>query len=433
MEALTFTNNDYKEFRDWLNLNMDGLTWQGRFKKEFESFWNSFFEEELTLPILAERFEYAISEVSIGSLSSWFLWLRDKFYNYVFINKNISIEELSNQTKLSLPVTATILRNFFIDEYPHLDQYLSESFQVGNVLSPNLSRKFETFKQEVDLPNPQIGSREDEIMPSMEITLFDEWSSFIRKMKTDFESEKFSFKAIQDRTTFVKQIRIVQEVAILFLIFIAVIYGVRQGNIYYERYLMDKVSIYEPKFNWLNKSLVFKAFDNRPVKEFKLNFDQIKDITKGEKLTEFFDPEKYEEETEVTLSSFDSIPKNIADADKEASQYEGDSENPNGYRETTNGTTKIYRLMMSTSNTYNLRDKITSLVSKYKAEPVGDSTPGIDVPGGVYYNIYIPKKDFKDFMTETMKLDNSKLFESNTSNVKNVPGKVRVFIMVKSI
>ena len=36
-------------------------------------------------------------------------------------------------------------------------------------------------------------------------------------------------------------------------------------------------------------------------------------------------------------------------------------------------------------------------------------------------------------MSEVMKVNQGKLFESNTSNVKNVPGKTRVFIMVKSI
>jgi hypothetical protein len=266
----------------------------------------------------------------------------------------------------------------------------------------------------------------------MEITLFEGWGSFVRKMKSDFESERFSLKNLQKRASFLHQMRVFQEVSLLLLVFVVVIYGVRQGNIWYERYLMDKVSIYEPKFNWFTKGL-FKATDNKPVKEFKLNFDDIKDITKGEKLTEFFDPEKYEEETEVTLTSFDSIPKDLKEADKEASQYEGDSESPNGYRETKNGTTKIYRLMMTSSNTYDVRDKINGLVKKYSIEPVGDSNPGMDVPGGVYFNVYVPKKDFKEFMSQTMGISSSKLFESNTSNVKNVPGKVRVFIMVKSI
>jgi hypothetical protein len=89
--------------------------------------------------------------------------------------------------------------------------------------------------------------------------------------------------------------------------------------------------------------------------------------------------------------------------------------------------------MMTSTNTYSARDKINQLIGKYQAEAVGDSTPGMDVPGGVYFNVYIPKKFFKDFMTETMKVDQAKLFESNTSNVKTVAGKTRVFIMVKSI
>jgi hypothetical protein len=433
MEKISFTQDDFQNFRSWLNLNLDGLTWQGRFKKEFELFWETFFESDISLDQISERFEYAYYEVKIGSLSSWFLWLRDKFINYIFIYKDLSIEEIAFQAKIPVPVVANILRNFLLDEFPHLDLFLTDKFQVGNVLSPNIGVKYQDLKNEIQIPDPTYGSKEEEIMPSMEITLFDEWSSFVRKMKHDFESEKFSFIAIKDRANFLKQVRVFQEVGILLLLFILVILGVQRANIFYEKYLMDKVSIYEPKFNWLNKSLVFKAQDIKPQKEFKLNFDQIKDITKGEKLTEFFDPDKYEEETEVSLSSFDSIPKDITGADKEASQYEGDSESPNGYRETKGGTTKVYRLMMTSSNTYNVRDQIKGLVKDYKAEPVGDSNPGMDVPGGVYFNVYVPKKDFKDFMSKTMKIDQSKLFESNTSNVKNVPGMVRVFIMVKSI
>ncbi len=432
MNQLIFSDQDFFDFRNWLNLNMDGLTWQGRFKKEFEAFWDIFFEDKISLAKISERFEYASEEVKVGSISSWFKWLRNKFINFVFIHKNITIEELSDQTGINVNEIAMILRDFLIEEFPHLDNFLSDVFQVGNVLSPNLSRNFYSIKSEIQIPNPTCGTREDEIMPSMEITLFEGWGSFVRKMKTDFQSDKFSFKAIRDRATFLKQIRVFQEVGLLLLIFVVAIYGIRQGNILYERYLMDKVSIYEPKFTWLSKNL-FKATDTKPIKEFKLNFDEIKDITKGEKLTEFFDPEKYEEETEVTLASFDSPPKDLKLADKETSQYEGDSENPNGYRETTNGTTKIYRLMMTSSNAYSVRDKINLLVKNYKGEPVGESIPGMDVPGGVYYNIYIPRNDFKSFMTETMQVSPSKLFESNTSNVKNVPGKVRVFIMVKSI
>ncbi len=433
MNELVFTLQDYNEFRTWLNLNLDGLTWQGRFKKEFESFWDVFWKPGLTLRELIERFDYAYSQVKIGSLSSWFLWLRDKFLSYIFIYKNVSIETLASESGISAPLTATILRNFLLDEFPHLDQYFSEVFQVGNVLSPNIHNTFAKISRDINVSAPTTGSREDEIMPSMEVTLFDEWSVFLKKMKADFSSSAFDLVKIKERSGFLKQVRLIQDVSILLLLFTLTVYGVKQGNIWYERFLANKVSIYEPQFNWLNKSLVFKGAEKKPATAFKLNFNDIKDISKSEQVNEFFDPEQYEEETEVTLTTFENIPKDLTKADKAPSQYESDAENPNGYRETKGGTTKIYRLMMTSTNAYASREQINELLKKYKGEPVGDSRPGMDVPGGVYYNIYIPRPEFKDFMTETMKINQSKLFESNTSNVKNVPGKTRVFIMVKSI
>jgi hypothetical protein len=433
MNDLIFTHKDYAEFRNWLNLNLDGLTWQGRFKKEFEAFWEVFFEEHLTIKKLIVRFDYAYSEVRIGSLSSWFLWLRDKFISYIFIFKNKTIGEIANESGLSPSLIATILRNYLLDEYPHLDQYFSDVFQVGNVLSPNLHTSFAKIKETINIAAPQSGSREEEIMPSMEVTLFDEWGIFLKRMKADFSTNGFDLSKIKERSSFLKQVRVVQDVSILLLLFTLTIYGVRQGNIWYERYLANKVSIYEPQFTWLNKSGVFKGAEKKPVKEYKLDFDGIKDISKSNAVNEFFDPETYEEETEVTQTSFENIPKDFDEADKEASQYEGDSENPNGYRETTGGTTKVYRLMMTSANTYATRDQINELAKKFEISPVGDSHLGNDVPGGVYYNIYVPKNNFKDFMSEVLKVTQGKLFESNTSNVKNVPGKTRVFIMVKAI
>lgn len=433
MNELILYNRDFEEFRAWLNLNLDGLTWQGRFKKEFESFWDTFFEDGITLKKQMERFDYAYSQVRIGSLSSWFLWLRDRFLNYIFIFKDQSIEKMSIECDLSASVLATILRSFLLDEFPHLDQYFSEVFQVGNILSPNMGLTFSKIKNDINISAPENGSREDEIMPSMEVTLFDEWGLFVKRMKSDFKSRQFDLIKIKERTNFVKQIKIIQDISVLLLLFTLTIFVIKQSNIWYEKYLTNKVSIYEPHFNWLDKSLVFKGVEKKAAKEFKLNFNEIKDISKSEKVTEFFDPEQYEEETEVTLTSFENIPKDLKDADKEPSLYEGDAESKNGYRETKGGTTKIYRVMMTSTNTYAARDKINQLVAKYKGEAVGESIPGMDVPGGVYYNVYIPKNVFKEFMAETMKVDSGKLFESNTSNVKNVAGKTRVFIMVKSI
>ena len=89
--------------------------------------------------------------------------------------------------------------------------------------------------------------------------------------------------------------------------------------------------------------------------------------------------------------------------------------------------------MMTSTNVYDSRDKLNGILKKYEGVPVGESRPGLDVPGGVYYNLYIPSKMLKDFIGEVTEVNQSKVFEGSTSNVKSVAGKTRVFIMVKSI
>ncbi len=428
-----FSSQEFKEFRLWLNLNLDGLTWQGRFKKEFEIFWEAFFEENLSLNNIHERLLYAETESKVGSLQSWFKWLKEKFICYVYINKNISIEELSDQLGLSLRETSFILRNFLIEEYPHLEDDLTDFFSVSDVLNQNINLRFSDLEKKLEINRPTYGSRDEEIMQSMEITLYDEWKIFVKKMKFDFSTVEFSFQRTSEKVRFLKTLKIFQEVGILVFAFILMVFVVTEANQKYEKFLIEKVSIFEPKFNWLSKNILFKTSETKSINEFKLSFDEIPDLSKSEKVTEFFDPEKYEEETEVTLTNFDAIPKDFESADKEQSQYEMDAENPNGLRETKNGTVKIYRLMLSSSNTNMTKSYIQNLARQVNAESISEGVMGVDVPGGVYFNIQVPKKDLKDFLTQINSLGGAKIFESNTSNVKAAPGKSRVFIMVKSI
>ena len=43
MDTPNLNLNDLQVFREWVSLNLDGLTWQGRFKKEFENL--SFYDQ----------------------------------------------------------------------------------------------------------------------------------------------------------------------------------------------------------------------------------------------------------------------------------------------------------------------------------------------------------------------------------------------------
>ena len=44
---LLFNKKDFDKFRNWVDLNIEDLTWQGKFKEDFEEFWNIFFVDGL--------------------------------------------------------------------------------------------------------------------------------------------------------------------------------------------------------------------------------------------------------------------------------------------------------------------------------------------------------------------------------------------------
>ena len=64
---------------------------------------------------------------------------------------------------------------------------------------------------------------------------------------------------------------------------------------------------------------------------------------------------------------------------------------------------------------------------------VDNVKPGQPVPGGVYYNIFVPRLHLKEFMAQVMNQEQANLYESRTRVRRNPPGKNRVFIWVKDI
>ena len=58
MNETIFSQNDFDRFFSWLNLNVSSITWEGRYRKEFEDFWKNFFVPSITLSRLQERFNY---------------------------------------------------------------------------------------------------------------------------------------------------------------------------------------------------------------------------------------------------------------------------------------------------------------------------------------------------------------------------------------
>jgi hypothetical protein len=430
---ILFSGEDFAEFREWLDLNMEGITWQRKYKAEFEQFWSHFFVSGMSLTQMMMRFEYAVEKVKIGPLSSWFGWLQEKFLCYIFVSKDITIEELSALSRIRAKKLANILRNFFTDNFPHLDDHFSEVFQIAHQASENLSISFKTLDKELGLSETKFGSFEDDIMPSMEVTLYEEWSDFLRKMKKDFVAEEIDLNKIKKKASLKHQLNTIRDFVLFLVLGWVIIFSIKVVNEYYNETLIKKISIYEPQFQWLDKTLTFKSTTDDVVTEnFKLDADEIENIvdSKFNIPEEYQEAERYETESEVILTSWDSLPKDFTVTELEQSKYE--ELEKGGYRDTRFGNKKVYRVMMKTVDTLRSKEELVKLLTKYAVKQVDQVEPGLSVPGGVYYNLFVPRKFLKEFLAQVMDIDESILYESRTRG-RNPAGKNKVFIWMKSI
>jgi hypothetical protein len=79
-----------------------------------------------------------------------------------------------------------------------------------------------------------------------------------------------------------------------------------------------------------------------------------------------------------------------------------------------------------------IKSKILPLLEKYKISQVDNVKPGTQIPGGLYFNLNVPTKSLKDFMTKVTTFSEATIFECKSQG-GDIVGKNRVFIWVKSI
>lgn len=432
VQELHFDKNDFERFKEWIALDIDGLTWQGKFREDFDKFWSCFFVEGLSLKQLVDRFRYAHHECGIGPLQAWFKWMFDKLLCYSFIHRKMEVADLARESGLSIAEVSAILRNFFTEAFPGYDDEFSQMFQITNLASEGLHLDFESMRDKLNLPEVISGSHEDDVMPAMEVTLYEEWGRFLRKMEADFFHPEFDFKKIKLNASLEKQLKFAKEVAVLLIVGALLVYGIQQGNKLYEKYLVDKIAVYEPQFKWLDRTLTFKSVDPKEVKEVELEVDDIdRAAEEAPQFPGFEEEERFDTESEVQLTSLDSIPRDFNAADLETSGYE--EERRTGYRDSSYGNTTVFRVMMKSEDTISSRNRLDDLLNTYGVTQVDNVRPGTPVPGGVYYNIFVPRVHLKEFLAQVMQIDEAVLYESRTRARGNPPGKNKVFIWVKSL
>jgi hypothetical protein len=270
----------------------------------------------------------------------------------------------------------------------------------------------------------------------MEVTLYPDWANLVKELQKDILSLKVDFENLKKRAGYKKQLRFIQEVIFLLLILSVVVFALKNTNKWYEDYLVNKITLFEPNFFWLDKSLSYQEQDLLAKQQIDLTNKELEELEKieaqqvfsDEKTESRFDPES----DVVVLDSVEDVPKSFGEAETEQSEYEENKKG--GYRDSSYASSnkKAYRILMASVEPSAIRTQILPLMKKFGIAQVDNVKPGMQIPGGLYFNLMVPSKNLKDFMTKVSTLGESTIFESRSQGGDQA-GKNRVFIWIKSI
>ena len=423
-----------EDFKKWLHLKWEGVTWFGKFQKEFDLFWSLIYSHPLDAKSIYRRHSDLLNHIGLGPVHSWLAWLSNRFLCYLYIQKNISIEDLSTAVGSSFQNVSLVLRDFFVEALPYLEDEFGDIFLNGNILSPNLQMTYQEIQQEFNLEKKSIASGEDEVMNALEVTLYPEWQIVLNRLQ-NLQHRNVSF-TLPDTKEFIPYIKIpwrfTRDLVLLILCGMICLQGIKYFNQYYERSMVDKISIFEPDFLWLNKKLAFKDTTNQPF-EVQVSPKEFEDLEKSENLPweeNSIEEVRYGTESDATVTTWSDLPRDLEQNSHQLSPYE-ESDRDN-LRDTAFGSRRIFRVMLRSIMPEQNLAKINQLMTQFGAQQVDKVSPGQMVPGGYYYNLYIPLGHLRDFLGQVSYVDDSIMFESKTRG-DNPPGMGRVFIWIKKI
>lgn len=427
------SQKDNQHFKKWVELDFETISWEGRYLEEFIDFWDLLFKQETSYAEQFEKLQLLRKRLSSGPLISWFKWIDEHFICYLFIFKNLSINDLKFLTKRSYSDVSLILRDFFLERHPHLEDDINNTFQVNSITSPNVNLDFSELKKIIHLDLEEKGVIGEEVLSNLEITLYPDWRETYNFLKS---KEKISNISVQDFTkkaTFKKQIKFMRELTILFIIGGIIIAGIKFGNKYYEEYLEKKISLFVPSFFDLEKNLSFKSSNPLTKENVELSFKELEKLEKLESKKIFEDAkvqQRFDVESDVVLTSVESLPKDFAVANLEQSNYE--ETRKGGYRNSRFGRRKAYRIMMTSIDPSETKRKIKKVLNFFEVQKADNVEPGTKIPGGIYFNLYVARKQLTEFLSRVTKIEESTILESKTNRYPP-KGTNKVFIWIKSI
>lgn len=420
IEKNKFSGEDFIHFKKWIGPFSPS---EGKFTKEFEEFWELFFQEGDTLSYTLEKLETIKTS---GSLSSWFSFLKIKVICYAFVFKGMSLCEIAQDTGYKVSKVATILRNFFVETFPYLEVYFNDIFHLGR---KRKDLSFEDLVREKKFSQNFPGVQEEDIMKGLDVSSLHDWPNVLRVHKRKYHSPNLITERLHPKKYFKRNYKVFAEVFLLIIAGFLLIKGTAKINNWYEKKLAEKINIFEiqsPKIKndlSIGKEIASVEEDKEPSLEQNLD-----EIVKNE-ISEKSEIPGFEEETDVVLTSWKALPKDFKEINLEQSDYEEESNT--AVRDVTSGNKKIYRVIMESVSPGKTKAELDNMLTKFGATQVDNVKPGTYVPGGLYYNVLIPQEHLKEFLYQVMNTEEATLYETRTRLV-NPPGKGRVFIWIKA-
>lgn len=420
-------------FGEWLNLNLSSIAWEGKHRSSFDEFWSAIFIDSASSKEAIERLEFAKKISKTGPLHSWLSWLQDRFVIFSFAESNLPINEFCVESNIEESWLAFILRDYFVSLDPDRLDEINELFDLGNLLSEARNRKYSDFAGAFGLKTLERFGDEEDMMLSLEVTLFPQWLSIIKELKKDIYQLRFDWTKLRKTLSLKKQLRFVREVMLLLCVASVFIFGMKFANSWYEQYIVKRIKLLEPTFFGLDLTMLYRPED-AGTKNLELSNEEIEKLEKIESAKSFeeikdirFDPES----DEVVLTSVDEIPA-FSVGEGEMSVYE--ETRKGGYRDAGAGygKNKAYRVLLASVNLTEMKSRIMPLLKKHDVNPLGNVQPGTAIPGGLYFNLLVPTSELKNFIGTVSGLGDTTIFESNARE-KTPPGRNRVFIWIKSI
>ena len=422
-----------QSFQNWLNLDIESISWEGRYRAEFLDFWALLFSEETSLYEQIEKINHCLKFASSGPLISWFEWLKRRYMAYTFIFYGHTVKQMANESSVNVSYAASTLRDYFIEQYPHLDEIVNDCFSTTNLVGQHHDLSFSKFSQLIKSGDPISECIEDEVLSKLEVTLFDDWKKLYSELKEQAgENEKVKSPRISTKKFRLNK-SFLFETALLFLLGGLFMYGVKYFNSHYEKYLLEQISLFEPGFLGVETNLAFKEIAPEVKAEINLSYKELEELEKLESTTLFntdTETARYEDESDVVVTSVDSLPKDFSLASLEQSEYE--ETRKGGYRNTRYGRARAYRVMLSSADTLSTKNKIMKALDPYNLQRADNVAPGTQIPGGLYFNLYVPRDVLKEVLTKVSVIGDATILESKT-NYGAPRGTSKVFIWVKSI